>query len=127
MQPTDTKPTPPTTIVNITLHIHRDGTLVQETAEPPGNGDGGDQASQNAPPRSPPPRPDLPTLQADQLLALCRVVRPHIILETYPADRIREVCLAALAAPRRNLGGWVATALSKKWNVKPPNHQETTP
>ena len=72
-------------------------------------------------PQAPDPQPSPPkaldSMTVPDLLALCRVVRPAEILEQFNPDQIRRACKAGLSRPRRNLGGWVSTALRKGWKL----------
>lgn len=113
-------PDPPRTPVQIVVNIHvaPDGSASLEQL--PQGAPRGDL--QGDPPQDPPaaskPEQLLDSLSLEKLLAVCRVVRPAELVDLYDAERIRDVCKAALAAPRHNLGGWVASALKKGWKVK---------
>lgn len=94
---------------NLTLHIHLPTTGGAPVVSPEGGA-------------APPAERTLSGLlgrSPAELLTLCNVRAPLGLLHTYPADRIREVCLAGLARQGqiKNLGGWVASALRKGWDV----------
>ena len=105
--------------INITLNVSPAGDVSVET----GNGKGCRIPAGPARPAGPgvsgerPLAVHLEGLPLERVLAFCRVRNPAVLLEKFPEDRIREVCLAALSQPRRNIGGWVASALTRGWAV----------
>lgn len=120
--------------ITLTIHVHPDqSTSSVSPASPPSSSAPGapGSASEPATPMSGVDAPTVTVEDADALspaawLARCRVKNPADLLAMGSTERVIAVCKAALAAPRKNTGGWVATALRKGWAVPGSPSPETT-
>jgi len=122
--------------INLTFHVHAAPTPTGSPASPPASSALGapDSASGPTTPTSTAAVPtatveDAHALSPAAWLARCRVKNPADLLAMGTPQRVIAVCRAALAAPRKNVGGWVATALRKGWavpNSPSPEASETT-
>jgi len=74
------------------------------------------QAQLLIPPESPRGPDALAKLSVIQLLRLFGV-RDAIRYASFPKDRVMCVVNAARAKKRKNVGGWIATALSRDWDL----------
>lgn len=122
-------------VAQFTVKVYSDGTCSVEAGAPegtkmlrvgdalatPAHGQRGESRQWASPVDSAGREAALARLPASTFLKACGVVRYKSLLAIHDHERIKEVCLAAIAkAPRlKNMGGWVLAALVEKWDVAP--------